>query len=108
MTEALYALGSPVLVRFDIVGYQMSAAPRNAFEIEYGLTVTGPDNKVKISQPTAATENYENPYPRRWLPAGFQLDLPKDSGKGRYEVVMEVRDKQSGKKLEVHQFFVVN
>ena len=107
LTEAVYAAGSPVLVRFDIVGYQMSPAPKNAFQIEYGLTVTGPDNKVKISQPTAATENYENPYPRRWLPAGFRLDLPKEFVPGRYEVVMEVRDKQADKKLEVRQFFLV-
>lgn len=107
LTEAVYAAGSPVLVRFDIVGYQMSPAPKNAFQIEYGLTVTGPDDKVKISQPTAATENYENPYPRRWLPAGFRLDLPKEFVRGRYEVVMEVRDKQAGRKLEVRQFFLV-
>ena len=107
LTEVVYAVGDQVWTRFDITGYAMSAAPNNAFAIEYGLIVTGPDDKAVITQPVAATETFEHFYPRRWVPAGFRLDLPKAGPRGRYELVLEVRDRQSGKKLEFRKTFVV-
>jgi hypothetical protein len=107
LTEPVYPVGGQVWTRFDIVGYETSPPPKNGFEIEYGLTVTGPDDKAVISQPKAATEKYENFYPRRFLPAGFRLDLPKDGKKGRHELVLEIRDQVSGKKLELRREFLV-
>lgn len=107
LTEAVYLVGSQVWTRFDITGYRLSPAPKNALAIEYGLTVTGPDDKSVIHQPVAAAEAFEHFYPRRWIPAGFRLDLPKDGQKGRHELVLEIRDKQSGKKLEFRQTFQV-
>jgi len=107
LTEVIYSIGDQVWTRFDITGYSLSPAPRNAFAIEYGLVVTGPDDKPVISQPLAATEEFAHFYPRRWVPAGFRLDLPKDGSKGRHELVLKVRDKQSGKQLQFRQAFTV-
>ncbi len=107
LTEAVYLVGASVWTRFDITGYAMSGPPKNSFAIEYGLKVLGPDEKPVIDQPVAATEAFEHFYPRKWVPAGFRLDLPKAGLKGRHELVMEVRDKQSGKKLEFRQTFAV-
>jgi hypothetical protein len=107
LTEAVYLVGDQVWTRFDIAGYALSPAPKNAFSIEYGLTVTGPDDKAVITQPVAATEEFAHFYPRKWIPAGFRLDLPKDGQKGRHELVLEIRDKQTKKKLEFRQVFQV-
>jgi hypothetical protein len=96
-----------VYVRFDATGYKL-AEPKNAFEVEYGLQVTGPDGKTVIEQPVAAAEKFESFYPRRWLPVAFRLDLPKDHpAKGVYTLKVELRDKAAGKSVEMVREFTV-
>ncbi len=100
-----YPAGEPVVVKFDATGYQLG--PKNALFVEYGLKLTGPDDKTVIDQPLAAAEQFESFYPRRWLPVSFRLDLPKDPAKGAYVLTIQLRDKIAGKNLELGRSFHV-
>jgi hypothetical protein len=106
MTEAVFRTGDAVFVRFDATGYKL-AEPKNSFEVEYGLQVTGPDGKNVIEQPVAAAEKFESFYPRRWLPVSFRLDLPKDPAKGVYTLKVQLRDKAADKSVEMLREFTV-
>jgi len=106
MTEPVYRTVDAVFVRFDATGYKLSE-PKNSFEVEYGLQLTGPDEKNVIEQPVAAAEKFASFYPRRWLPVAFRLDLPKDPAKGVYKLKVQLRDKAAGKSVEMLREFTV-
>jgi hypothetical protein len=106
LTQLIYHKGEAVFVRLDVTGYMRGE--KHAFDVEYGLKLTGPDGKAVVDQPQAARETSESGfYPRRWLPVAFRLDLPAEPLKGSYELVVEVRDKLSGKNLELRRTFEV-
>ncbi|BDC51814.1 hypothetical protein F183_A41290 [Bryobacterales bacterium F-183] len=106
LTQLIYHKGDSVFVRMDVTGYDRSGA-KNAFDVEYGLKLTGPDGKPVVEQAQAAREAGEGFYPRRWLPVAFRLDLPPDPLKGPYDLTVEIRDKRSGKNLELRRNFEV-
>ena len=105
LETVVYRAGDPVWVRFDIAGYKLGE--KNRLEVSYGVTVSGEDGKAVINQPQAAVEKFESFYPRRWLPAGLRLDLPKDAKSGPFTLVVEVRDGLGGQKLELRREFTV-
>lgn len=106
LTEVVYRVGESLFVRFDVTGYQLQS-PKNGYSVEYGLRLTGPDGKAVIDQPTAAAENLESFYPRRWLPVAFRLDLPAGGLKGEHQLTIQIRDKLAGKNLDVQRTFLV-
>ena len=106
LTEVVYRVGESIFVRMDVVGYVIES-PKNAFSVEYGLRLTGPDGKPVVDQPVAATETFESFYPRRWLPIAFRLDLPSNGLKGEHQLTVQVRDKIAGKSLEIQKSFTV-
>lgn len=102
LTQVIYHKGESVFVRMDVTGYMRG--DKNAFDVEYGLKLTGPDGKAVVEQPQAARESSASGfYPRRWLPVAFRLDLAPEPLKGVYELVVELRDKLSGKNLELRR-----
>lgn len=106
LTQLIYHKGDSVFVRMDVTGYMRG--DKNAFDVEYGLKLTGPDGKPVVDQPQAAREASPGGfYPRRWLPVAFRLDLPADPLKGAYSLVVEIRDKFSGKTLDLSRNFEV-
>jgi hypothetical protein len=86
----VYRAGADVWLRFDLQGY--SVAKTNAFSVNYGVTVTGPDGKEFLRQDPAAAENAQPFYPQAYVPATFAINLPVKAFVGEYQVAITVRD----------------
>jgi hypothetical protein len=105
LTVAAYRAGDMLWARFDMTGYKLAA--KNRFDIAYGLTVLRPNGEPSYSQPEAAADKNESFYPQRYMPGTISLTLPKDLAKGRYTIVLAVRDNIGGQKYETRETFSV-
>ena len=102
---AAYRPGDTVWARFDMTGYKF--ADGNAFDIEYGVEVADASGQVKYSQPHAANEKTKSFYPQRYTPGVVSLNVPQDMQKGKYTMVVTVKDNLSGQTAEAKQTFSV-
>jgi hypothetical protein len=75
--------------------------------VEYGLSVLDPSGKVSFSQPKAASEKFEGFYPKRFVPAIFNLTLPANIKTGVYTLIVTVRDEVGKQDLEVRREFPI-
>ena len=105
ISPALYHAGELVWVKFDLVGYKLGE--KNEMDVQYGLTVLEPTGKVSFTQPEAAREKFQNFYPKRWVPAVFNLTLPANVTKGVYTLVLTIRDHVGKQDLEVRREFTI-
>ena len=102
---AAYRPGDAVWARFDMTGYKLGE--KNAFDIEYGLSVLNPDGSVAYSEPQAATSKDQTFYPQRYQPGVLSLNLAKDQPLGEYTIVLTVRDNFGQQSYETRQKFSV-
>jgi hypothetical protein len=93
LTMASYRPGSQVWLRFDLQGFSLTAA--NAFRVNYGVVVSGPDGKQFLKQDPAAAEAGQPAYPQAYVPATFVIQLPPKALPGEYRVAIIVRDLQA-------------
>lgn len=105
LDPAIYHPGELVWVKFDVTGYKLGE--KNAMDVRYGLEVIDSEGKTGFSQPEAAKEQFEGFYPKRSVPAAFNLTLPKDVKKGSYTLVVRIRDVVGKQELEVKREFRV-
>ena len=90
LAQPVYRPGSEVWLRFDIEGFLPSTG--NAFSVNYGVTVTGPDGKQFLKQDPAAAEAAKPYYPQAYVPATFVIQLPPQALPGDYRIQLVVRD----------------
>ena len=105
LDPAVYRSGELVWVKFDLTGYKLSE--RNDIDVQYGLTVLEPSGKVSFTQPEAAREKFQSFYPKRWVPAVFNLTLPPNVSKGVYTLLLTIRDHVGKQDLELRREFTV-
>ena len=105
MNPAVYHAGDLVWVRFDLTGFKLGE--KNDVDVQYGLTVFEPSGKVSFTQPEAARERFQNFYPKRWVPAVFNLTLPPNVTKGVYTLVLAIHDHVGKQDLELRREFTV-
>lgn len=86
----VYRQGAQVWMKFDLEGYKLSAT--NAFQVEFGVTVIGPDGKEFLKQDPAATERGQPAYPQPYVPATYMIQLPPQALPGDYRVLIRVKD----------------
>lgn len=86
----VYRPGAAVWLKFDLEGFGRGA--QNAFAVNYGVTVTGPDGKHFLKQDPAATQSDKPFYPQAYAPAAFMVQLPPKALAGEYRVEILVRD----------------
>jgi len=110
--ESVKALDPPayhpkdlIWVKFELTGYKLGE--KNAMDVQYGLTVLEPSGKVSFSQPEAAREKFQNFYPKRFVPAVFNLTLPENVTTGVYTLVLTIRDHVGNQDLELRREFTV-
>ena len=85
-----YRPGDPVYARFEITGYKL--IDKNRFSVEYGIEVLRPDGERIFAEPTAASEQQESFYPKRYMEGAVQLGFKPALSAGEYTVVITVRD----------------
>lgn len=95
LVQPVYRAGAEVWLRFDLEGYSLS--DKNAFHVNYGVTVTGPDGKQFLKQDPAAADEGQPSYPQAYVPATFVIKLPPKALPGEYRVAIAVRDLQGEK-----------
>ena len=66
-----------------------------------------PSGKVSFTQPDAAREKFQSFYPKRYVPAVFNLTLPANVTKGVYTLVLAIRDHVGKQDLELRREFTV-
>ena len=101
----LYHSGELVWVKFDLTGYKLG--DKNEIDLQYGMTVFEPSGKVSFTQPEAAREKFQSFYPKRFVPAAFNLTLPANVPKGVYTLVLAIRDHVGKQDLELRREFTV-
>jgi hypothetical protein len=105
LTTPAYRPGDTVWVRFDIVGYHYG--PKNKVDVEYGVAVLSPGGKTLFSQATAAAEQSESFYPKRYLPNSFSLTVQPDTKPGQFTIVVTAKDNLGQQGAEDRQTFSV-
>jgi hypothetical protein len=110
--ESVHALDPPVYhpgdliwVKFDLTGYKLGE--NNAFDVQYGLTVLESSGTVNFSQPEAAREKFQSFYPKRFLPAIFNLTLPANVKHGVFTLVLKIEDHIGKQDLELRRDFTI-
>ena len=89
---------------FYITGFQISAD--NSFDVHAELRLA--DQKGKVLFTFDPQEEQGSPfYPRRWLPANFQLDLDEDVLPGQYSIVLFLEDRLGDQSLREEKPFRV-
>jgi hypothetical protein len=94
-----------VWVRFDVTGFKLGE--NNQLDVEYGLSVLEPSGKVSFSQPKAASEKWKGFYPKRVVPAVFNLTLPPNVKTGLFTLVVTIRDEIGKQDLELRREFTI-
>jgi hypothetical protein len=105
LDPAVYHAGESVWVKFDLTGYKLAA--NNQMDVQYGLTVLEPSGKVSFTQPEAAREKFQSFYPKRFVPAIFNLTLPPNVTRGVFTLVLTIRDHAGNQDLELRREFTI-
>ncbi len=90
LIQAVYRPGDSVWARFEITGFRYGA--NNRVDVNYGVSLAGPDGNTLFSQPEAAEEQGESFYPKRYVPGALSLNLDKKIKPGEYTVILTLRD----------------
>ncbi len=90
LDKPLYRAGEEIWAEFHITGYK--TREDNTFEVESDLRVLDDEGETLFVFDSRG-ETGSPFYPRLWLPAKFRLDLEKTIPRGRYTVVVNIRDK---------------
>jgi hypothetical protein len=100
-----YRAGDSVWVKFDLAGYKFSE--KNRFDVSYGVTLKDPEGKTLYSKPDAAHQTSESPFPTRFVPGVFSLELSKNTAPGTYVIVITAQDAIGNQTIESpHEFRV--
>ncbi len=102
---AAYRPGDTLWARFDITGYKFG--PENRLDVAYSVAVAGPDGAIGYSQPHAAEAKTQSFYPQRYQPGIVSLNVPPDMTKGRYTLIVTVKDNLGNQSAEVKEPFTV-
>jgi len=102
---AAYRRGDTLWTSFDITGY--AGGEKNSLWVEYGLAVINPQDQKVFEQPQAAEEKGTSFYPRRYVHAGFTLNLEGGLPAGPYTIHLTVRDRIGGQAHESRHNFTV-
>lgn len=94
-----YAPGDTVYVRFTMTGFHLG--PGNQYHLSYGLTVTRPDGKLYLNQPTGAELSDRSFYPVMFVPSNLSVTTSRTAVHGQYVLQLTVRDLSSG--LQTYQ-----
>ena len=89
LDEPLYRAGEEIWAEFYITGYK--TREDNTFDVESDMRVIDGEGET-LFEFDSRGETGSPFYPRLWLPAKFRLDLEKTIPRGRYTVVLNVRD----------------
>ncbi len=106
LTAAIYHPGEPLWAKFDITGYKIGKD--NQYSVEYGLAVEDSSGKQLFSQPMAAEEKKSPFYPKRYVPGVLSLSLDKNVAKGKYVLVVILRDQLGQQLHEEREAFEVD
>lgn len=97
LTTAIYRPGDTLWARFDIVGFKLG--DKNKYDVEYGLAIESAEGKPLFSQPQAAEDTGSAFYAKRYVPGVLSLHLDSNVAKGKYVLVVILRD-QVGQQLQ--------
>lgn len=103
LKQPSYRPGDQVWGRFEIAGYKLAA--KNRLDVEYGIRVTGSDDKVFFDAPDAAVAREESYYPKRFVSGVLNLNLGKDMTPGEYTITVSLRDKIGTQTAESRHVF---
>ena len=105
LDNPLYRAGEEIWAEFYITGYKTRAD--NTFDVESDLRVLDDEGETLFAFDSRG-ETGSPFYPRLWLPARFRLDLEKTIPRGRYTVVLNIRDKIGQSALTERRRFAVH
>ncbi|MDX2150401.1 MAG: hypothetical protein SFV54_06690 [Bryobacteraceae bacterium] len=103
MAQPVYKPGDAVWARFEITGYKLG--PGNRVDVEYGLSVLGPDGKVLYTEPRAATDQDESFYPKKYVLGVLNVTTRPNTRVGEYALVVTVKDNVGGQTHEEKHAF---
>lgn len=105
LLKAAYRPGEAVWARFDIIGYKYGDG--NAIDVSYKVSVLLPNGIVIYTQPEESTERSQAFYPKRYVPASFNLSTRKDTRAGEYTIAISVHDAVGNQTYEARQSFTI-
>jgi hypothetical protein len=105
LTTAIYHPGDTLWAKFDIVGFKLG--PKNKYTVDYGLAVENSEGKQLFSQPEGAEDSGESSYPKRYIPGVLSLHLEGNVAKGKYVLVVVLRDQIGQQLREERQTFQI-
>lgn len=105
MPQPEYFPGSSVFLTFELAGFKLG--PKNAFDVQCGITVLRPSGKVLYEEPQAAADKGTPYYPKRYLNGAFSLNLSGDLTPGEYTLVLKAVDSVGGQTAESRHTFTV-
>ncbi len=102
--EKLFEPGDTVWGQFFITGYKLS--DENAYDVHAGLQFLDAEGKVLFDFKPQEQEDASF-YPRRWLPAVFQLTLDENLLPGTYQIALKLDDRLGKQTYTAMQSFRV-
>ena len=102
--EALFEPGDTIFGEFFITGYRLTDA--NSFDVHAGLQFLDQEGEVLFDFPQQDQQGASF-YPRRWLPATFQLDLDETLTPGSYQIALKIDDRLGEQIYETRKSFRV-
>jgi hypothetical protein len=96
--------GSPVFVRYNIIGYTVS--PDKQISVEQDWALIDEEGKEVIRQPAAMVEESRAYYPPRFIQSYFSVSL-RDPLPGPYKIRIDARDKVGDQACSAEARFVL-
>lgn len=101
----LFSAGATVWIRFELGAFALGE--KNRFHVEYGVRILRPSGKVLFEQDPAAAEQDAPFYPKRQMRSEFSITTTPDLSPGEYTVLVQARDRVSGKSAEAKAVFQI-
>jgi hypothetical protein len=105
LSQAAYRRGDAVWARFDMIGFKYGEA--NSIDVSYDVAVLSPSGKTIYTQPQAGTDHSQSFYPKRYLPAVFDLVTKPDTRPGEYTLSITAHDGVGHQNFEARQSFTI-
>ena len=105
LSKAAYRRGDAVWARFDMIGFKYGEA--NSIDVSYDVAVLAPSGKVIYTQPQAGEDRSQSFYPKRYLPAVFNLVTKADTRPGEYTLSITAHDGVGHQTYEARQSFTI-
>ena len=100
-----FAPGDTVYARFVMTGFHLGAA--NEYHLNYGLTVTRPDGKPYLNEPTAAQLDDKSFYPAAFVPSNVSITTSRTAAHGQYVLLLTVRDVLGSQTYQIKRAFTI-